>query len=181
MILLGITGSVAAILAPQLIRSLQSLGPIEVILTRSAHYFVHPSDLNVPFWTDADEWKKEFYTRSDPILHIELRRRADALVIAPCTAETLSALANGRAYSLLTTVARAWDLEKPVILAPAMNTFMWRHPATAEHLHTLQRWYGERLHVVQPVEKTLACGDQGIGALAPVNTIQLAVKKALSS
>lgn len=179
-ILLGLTGSVASTLAPKLVEALRAEGTVEVIATRSARHFFQEEGLDVPVWTDADEWKTTKFVPNQSILHIELRRRADILVIAPCTAETLSALAAGRAHTLLTMVARAWDLRKPLVIAPAMNTFMWEHPATAEHLATIQRWYGERFTLVPPVAKRLACGDEGIGALAPLPSIIQAVKDALS-
>lgn len=180
MILLGLTGSVATTLAPKLVRALDVCGDVEVIATRAAFHFFDPRDIPVVVWKDEDEWRPSPYVPGQRIMHIELRRRADALVIAPCTAETLSALAAGRADSLLTSVARAWDRKKPILLAPAMNTCMWEHPATEEHLATLRRWHGERFILVPPVAKRLACGDEGLGALAPIEAIVQAVTAALA-
>jgi len=110
------------------------------------------------------------YARDQEIPHIALGKWADALLIAPCSANTLAKIANGMCDNLLTGVARAWDRTKPIILAPAMNTRMWEHPATAEHLATLRRWY-PHCTIIEPVAKRLACGDTGIGALAPIATI----------
>ena len=70
----------------------------------------------------------------DPVAHIELRRWADALVIAPLSANTLAKAAAGMADGLLTCVLRAWDWNKPALLAPAMNTAMWESPLTEAHL-----------------------------------------------
>jgi phosphopantothenoylcysteine decarboxylase len=124
--------------------------------------------------TDADEWA--LYTRvgRDPVLHIELRKWADGLLVAPCSAHTLAKLAGGLADNLLTCAARAWEfgpggrVARPLLLAPAMNTAMWRHPATAAHLGALRGW-GAR--VLPPAERRLACGDIGVGAMADVGDI----------
>lgn len=170
-ILLGVTGSVAATLTPQLVRALQTAGhTVQVVATKPATYFFSATDIPARVWTDSDEWPVTGWHKGDPVLHIELRQWADVLLIAPLTANTLAKLAHGLTDNLLTSVARAWDRDKPIILVPAMNTLMWTHPATAEHLATLKRWY-PRLTIIDPVEKTLACGDTGIGAMAPIDTI----------
>lgn len=176
-ILLGVTGSVAATLTPRIVQALSYTGTVEVVTSRAALAFFDPKDVDARVWTDEDERTEARYTTHQSILHIDLRRRADAYLIAPCTAETLAKLAGGRADNLLTTVARAWDLAKPLILAPAMNTLMWEHPATSEHLTTLRRWYGEQFVLVPPVAKRLACGDEGVGALARIDTILHAVQE----
>ncbi len=90
------------------------------------------------------------------------------------TANTLAKLAHGQADNLLTSVARAWLPSKPVILAPAMNTQMWLHPTTQEHLDTL-RTRGPGV-IVHPQTKKLACGDTGIGAMAKIEDIVNAVR-----
>lgn len=102
------------------------------------------------------------------MLHIELRKWAHALVVAPLDANTLAKLAHGLSDNLLTCVARAWDFSRPFVVCPAMNTFMWEHPFTAQQLGAL-----ESLGVQQipPISKKLACGDTGCGALAHVTDI----------
>ena len=115
---------------------------------------------------DEDEWPGERYERGDPVLHIELRRWADVLLIAPCDANTLAKLALGLTDNCLTCVYRAWDRTRPVILAPAMNTLMWEHPATARHLEQLTADLRDSLRVLMPVNKKLACDDVGLGAMA---------------
>ena len=138
----------------------------------------------VRHYSDADEWRDYGRVGVDPVLHIELRKWADVLVIAPCTANTLAKLAGGLADNLLTCVARAWEfgeggrVAKPFLLAPAMNTCMWEHPVTAQHLGTLQGW---GVQVIPPIEKVLACGDKGVGAMAEVDTLVAAIKRALVS
>ena len=168
-ILLGLTGSVASTIGWKVYEALSKLGPVKIILTERAKHFWHtygnvlePGVIHV----DADEWGT--YKRGDPILHIELRKWADILVIAPLSANTMAKMANGLCDNLLTSVMRAWDYKKPVFIAPAMNTQMWKHPVTELHSTALQRW---GVYVVYPQNKTLACGDVGVGAMADIAEI----------
>jgi phosphopantothenoylcysteine decarboxylase len=119
------------------------------------------------------------------------------LLLAPLDANTLAKLANGLADNCLTSVWRAWDPDRPVILAPAMNTFMWEHPLTARHLGQLAAHAGAgpapegmelerlvtwinatcpRLRIVPPQNKRLACGDVGVGAMAELTDLVAAVR-----
>ncbi|XP_064169775.1 phosphopantothenoylcysteine decarboxylase isoform X3 [Anguilla rostrata] len=117
-------------------------------------------------------WKR----RSDPVLHIELRRWADLLVIAPLDANTLGKIASGICDNLLTCVVRAWDLTRPLVFCPAMNTAMWQHPITAKQVAVLKEFgYVE----VPCIAKKLVCGDEGKGAMAEVSTIIDVVKEYL--
>jgi phosphopantothenoylcysteine decarboxylase len=206
---LGVTGSVAAIRTPALYRSLVGSGhDVKVIATEAALYFFDPREIGKPdssgrdqqaLILDADEWPGRGeggrYRRDDPVLHIELRRWADVLVIAPLDANTLAKLANGLCDNCLTCVWRAWDTTRPVILAPAMNTLMWEHPLTARHLRKLISaepppnlkdeqlidWINSQnqvLRIVGPIEKNLACGEIGMGAMAEVEEILQAVNRA---
>ncbi|XP_074956005.1 phosphopantothenoylcysteine decarboxylase isoform X2 [Phalacrocorax aristotelis] len=144
-ILLGVTGSVAALKLPLLITEL----------------------LKIP-----GLWKG----RSDPVLHIELRRWADLMLVAPLDANTLAKLANGICDNLLTCVIRAWDMRKPLLFCPAMNTAMWEHPITARQVEQLKSFgYKE----IPCVVKKLVCGDEGRGAMAEVWTIVESVKSIL--
>ncbi|XP_032870758.1 phosphopantothenoylcysteine decarboxylase isoform X2 [Amblyraja radiata] len=109
-------------------------------------------------------WKQ----KTDPVLHIELRRWADLMVIAPLDANTLGKIASGICDNLLTCVVRAWDLKRPLLFCPAMNTVMWEHPITAVHIQTLKSFgYIE----VPCIVKKLVCGDEGKGGMAEVSTI----------
>ena len=175
-VLLGVTGSVAAIYTPQLYDDLRQAGhTVKIVATKSALYFFDPATIeptedgqrnkNV-IVLDQDEWPGEHYERGDPVLHIELRRWAEVLLIAPCDANTLAKLALGMTDNCLTCVYRAWDLSRPVILAPAMNTLMWEHPATARHLAQLAADLRGALSIVPPISKKLACDDVGFGAMA---------------
>jgi phosphopantothenoylcysteine decarboxylase len=142
---------------------------------------------------DEDEWPAgRLYERGEPVLHIELRRWADLLLIAPLDANTLAKLANGLCDNCLTCVWRAWDPSRPVVLAPAMNTLMWQHPLTRRHLLQVANdagltriadyldenaicaainELGTNLRIAAPQVKTLACGDVGPGGMAEVAEI----------
>jgi phosphopantothenoylcysteine decarboxylase len=197
-VLLGTTGSVAAIRVPELYRQLRLAGhAVKVVATRAALYFFDPAALDAgAVIRDEDEWPGRgagrLWQRDDPVLHIELRRWADLLAVAPLDANTLAKLANGLSDNCLTCVWRAWDPARPVVLAPAMNTLMWQHPLTGRHLRQLAAdcgggdvpaglgldgvvaWVNERcphLRVVGPQSKRLACGDVGEGAMADVAEI----------
>lgn len=174
-VILGVTGSVAAMYTPQLFADLAKAGhAIKVVATRAALYFFDPATIasedgarnKSVVILDEDEWPGERYQRGDPVLHIELRRWANIFLIAPCDANTLAKLALGITDNCLTCVYRAWDLARPVVIAPAMNTLMWDHPATARHLAQIQSDLGQSLRIVPPISKKLACEDVGIGAMA---------------
>ena len=210
-ILLGVTGSVAAIYTRELFEALIEAGhTVKVVATKPALHFFDPTQIaprepNVrnpeALILDEDEWTSARYQRGDPVLHIELRRWADALVIAPLDANSLAKLALGLCDNCLTCVYRAWDRNRPVVLAPAMNTLMWEHPATARHLaqiaedltaqlpprgadsRALIAWINARLHalvVVPPVVKTLACEEEGLGAMAGRDAILAALQDRLA-
>jgi phosphopantothenoylcysteine decarboxylase len=206
-VLLGVTGSVAALKTPLLYAALKAAGhAVRVVATKPALYFFDPAELDplpgepprrnpAVVSLDDDEWPGHdagrHWQRQDPVLHVELRRWADLFVIAPLDANSLAKLACGLADNCLTCVWRAWEPGRPVVLAPAMNTLMWQHPLTARHLRQLAAEEGEqvpveislellpdwinghcrRLRVVGPVTKLLACGDEGVGAMAAVDEI----------
>jgi len=204
-ILLGVTGSVAAIRVPALFDALVASGhAVKIVATDAATYFFDPATISGPVVRDADEWPDRDsgarYERGDTVLHIELRKWADLFAIAPLDANTLAKLAVGLCDNCLTCVWRAWDLAKPVVLAPAMNTLMWQHPFTRRHLKAIAADAGaahipmhlddqqliaqindrsKTLRIVPPVMKTLACGDVGVGGLADVADIVTAVGEIL--
>src|SRR5262249_56500916 len=139
---------------------------------------------------DEDEWpgrsEGRRWQRSDPVLHVELRKWADTFVVAPLDANTLAKFAHGLADNCLTCVWRAWDRQRPAVLAPAMNTVMWEQPVTLRHLRQLAADAGAepppgldlhdvighghercpRLPLAPTQGKILACGDVGDGAMA---------------
>jgi phosphopantothenoylcysteine decarboxylase len=206
-VLLGVTGSVAAIRTPLLYESLTRAGhAVKVVATKPATYFFDPAAIaplagaeparnREVVFLDEDEWpgreEGRRYERTDTVLHIELRRWAELLLIAPLDANTLAKLACGLADNCLTCIWRAWDPSRPVVLAPAMNTLMWEHPLTLRHLRqlagdagavppggvdleALPAWINlncPRLRIVAPENRRLACGDVGVGAMATVEAI----------
>ncbi|NXX61918.1 COAC decarboxylase, partial [Scopus umbretta] len=176
-VLVGVTGSVAALKLPLLIAELLKIPGLEVkvITTERAKHFYNAQEIPVTLYSDEDEWQL-WKKRSDPVLHIELRRWADLMLVAPLDANTLAKLANGICDNLLTCVIRAWDLSKPLLFCPAMNTAMWEHPITAQQVEQLKGFgYTE----IPCVVKKLVCGDQGRGAMAEVWTIVESVKRIL--
>ena len=149
-LLMGITGSVAAIKAPELVTALRGAGhEVRVVATRASLYFFDPAEIDRSevksdgspgdrwLFRDEDEWPGSRYRRGDEVLHIALRNWADLLVIAPLDANTLAKFALGISDNCLSCVFRAWDFSKPVLLAPAMNTLMWESPVTRRHLGIL--------------------------------------------
>ncbi len=147
-VLLGVTGSVAALKTPALYESLRASGhAVRVVATEPALRFFDPASLARsepgdgpgPVFRDADEWSGLGvpYRRGDPVLHIEMRNWADLLIVAPLDANTLAKFALGLSDNFLTCIFRAWDFARPVILAPAMNSLMWQSPVTLRHLRQL--------------------------------------------
>jgi phosphopantothenoylcysteine decarboxylase len=214
-VLLGVTGSVAAIRVPALYAALRARGwSVRIVATRASLSFfdplaIEPRSGEAPgrngdiITVDEDEWPAgRLYQRGEPVLHIELRRWADLFLIAPLDANTLAKLAVGISDNCLTCVWRAWDPSRSVVLAPAMNTLMWQHPQTRRHLRQIAadaglnhlpeyldeagcikaiNELGTRFRIVPPQVKTLACGDEGIGAMAEVDEIVAVVGDRLAT
>ncbi|AFZ79643.1 flavoprotein domain containing protein [Theileria equi strain WA] len=162
-ILIGITGSVAAIKVPEIIDGLielvnknQNSVLIKVVRTITAKEYFFGFDSCDKFEVVDDILPERAYNRSDPILHIELRRWADIFVICPLDANTLAKISNGLCDSLLTDIARSWDMRKPFLVYPCMNTFMYEHQITDKQISILQSF---GIKVVPPIAKLLACGD----------------------
>lgn len=231
-LLLAATGSVATIKIPLILRSL-SHHPnlsIRLILSESARQFLQGQSPEQPsiseiaktpnldgIYFDEDEWSKP-WVRGDSILHIELRRWADLMVVAPLSANGLAKISQGVSDNLVSSVIRAWDFsglidgtrpgvalpysigksreelgglpdafrqgrKKGIVVAPAMNTAMWSHPVTAKQLAALEEEWGvERggwFEVLRPMEKMLACGDTGSGAMLSWEEIVRVIERRL--
>ena len=176
-ILLGVTGSVATTIAHKLYKALRDEGHnVKMVATTPAMYFLDEEFMRWHYvYEDKTEWPINGYHKKDPVKHIEFRDWADVLLIAPMTANTLAKIANGISDNFLCCIARAWPKQKPLILAPAMNTEMWIDPITRKQLLSLRERF--RVSVVSPVAKELACGDIGIGAMAEIDTIIKVVKE----
>lgn len=149
-LLLLITGSVAAVKTGLLLDQLSTERcNIRIAATKAAFHFLRraqPSMTGIPFHsiiTDEQEWS-EWQAMNDSVVHIELRRWADLVVIAPLNANTLAKVANGLCDNLVSSVMRAWEVrQKPVIVCPAMNTAMWMHPITGRQLDQMAEWYSD--------------------------------------
>jgi phosphopantothenoylcysteine decarboxylase len=209
-LLLAASGSVATIKIPNMLHALSKHPALSIrlLFTPSASHFLSgqsaeqpklQSLLSIPnvdgLYVDASEWAKP-WERGDPILHIELRRWADVLVIAPLSANMLAKVVNGISDGLLASVVRAWDTtglvdgkKKRIIVAPAMNTAMWRQPVTARQIRVLEEEWGIReglpgdeegwIEVLRPQEKELACGDVGDGAMYQWDKIVTVIEERL--
>jgi phosphopantothenoylcysteine decarboxylase/phosphopantothenate--cysteine ligase len=172
---LGVGGGIAAYKAAELARALMERGfSVQVVMTRSAEEFVRP--LTFAALTGRKVLTSLFSatsaedTLASAIEHIRVAQENQVLVIAPATADLLAKLAHGLADDFLTTTYLAFT--GSVVLAPAMNTNMWNHPATQENLRILRA----RGHViVEPDEGILACGMVGPGRLAEPEVIAQAV------
>lgn len=168
-VLLGVTGSIASTLTPKLQLSLNEEGHnVRTIVTGSALLF----RTSYYDWghvsIDLDEW--ETYIRDKSVLHIDLVKWADVFLIAPCTANTLSKIKTRIADNLLTCSVLAYPKDKPLLVAPAMNTVMW------ENIQDPFPTY-RKIDYIPPQEKTLYCGDTGLGAMAEISDIVTCVNR----
>jgi phosphopantothenoylcysteine decarboxylase/phosphopantothenate--cysteine ligase len=179
-VILGIGGGIAAYKAAELARTLMERGvTVQVVMTRAAQEFVRPLTFAAltarKVITDLFASSGED-TLASAVEHIRVAQEAQALVVAPATADLLAKFANGLADDFLSTLYLAFT--GPVVLAPAMNTNMWNHPATRRNLETLR---GRGHMVVDPEEGALACGMVGPGRLAEPDRIAAAVLAAIDS
>ena len=165
-IVLGVTGGIAAYKAAEILRLLQDKGHrVQVVMTSGAQEFVRPLTFAALSGEKVitEMFATEGYqaTLDSAVEHISVAQSADALLVAPCTADTLAKFANGLANDFLSTLYLA--TKAPVIVAPAMNVNMWEHPATQRNLAILRE---RGVHVVEPGSGYLACGMIGSGRLA---------------
>ncbi|HET9949974.1 MAG TPA: flavoprotein, partial [Longimicrobiales bacterium] len=152
-VVLGVTGSVAAYKAVQLARDLTRLGAaVDVVLTEAARRFVAPLSFEGVTGRPA---LTDLFSAEGAALHIRLGRDADAVCVAPATADFLARAAHGRADDLLCTVLLA--TRAPVIVCPAMNDRMYAHPQVQENMRHLRERLGYR--TAGPVEGALAVGE----------------------
>ena len=176
-ILLAVTGSISAYKAADLTSQLTKLGhQVKVLMTPAATAFITPLTLQV---LSKQAVLVEVMTEDDPkqIQHIDLGKEADLFLVAPASANTIAKLAIGLADNMVTSTALALPQGTKKILAPAMNTKMLEHPATQRNLKLLQDY---DYQIIQPRYATLACGDQGAGALASIETILTTIQESLS-
>lgn len=175
-ILLVIGGGIAAYKSLELIRRLKERGiGARAILTKAGSQFVTPLSVSA---LSGEKVHTDLFSLVDEaeMGHIQLSRSADAIVVAPATANLIARMANGIANDLASTALLATD--KPVLLAPAMNVRMWNHPATQRNLKVLRN---DGVSVVGPNEGEMACGEFGPGRMAEPEEIAAAVEAILAS
>ncbi len=166
-IVLGVTGSVAAIKAENLVKWLKEIGRVIVVMTEAAKEFVLPKELAKTSGNRVVTGLFERYRKErETVEHISLAEEADLLLIAPATANTISKLANGIADDMLSTLVLA--TKAPILIAPAMNTDMWENPIIQENVAKLKaRGY----RFIDPAYGRLASGRMGKGRLASLGRI----------
>ena len=168
-ILLGVTGGIAAYKSAEIVRVLKKAGSsVRVVMTQSAQEFITPLTLQAlsgnPVSTDLLDVEAEA-----AMGHIELARWADAILIAPATANTIARLSSGRADDLLSSITLAFD--GPIGLAPAMNQAMWKDERTQSNIKNLER---KEFSLYGPGSGEQACGDVGLGRmLEPSEIVEL--------
>jgi len=159
-IVLGISGGIAAYKSAELARLLMQEGAsVQVVMTEAAAQFITPVTMQAltgnPVYTN--QWDARI---SNNMAHIELSRAADAILIAPASADLMAKLSLGLADDLLTTLCLARDC--PLLLAPAMNLQMWQHPATQRSAERLQ---DDQVALLGPASGAQACGEVGMGRM----------------
>lgn len=173
-VILGVTGSIAAYKAGDIIRRLKEKGcDVSVVMTREAEKFITPLTLKSlaggVVYRDLFDDNDEVWDMS----HIVLGRQADVLLIAPATANVIGKIAGGLADDLLTCIAMA--TKATILIAPAMNDEMYKNKFVQENIAKLKK---SGIGFIDPVRGELACGTTGVGHLADVTAIVEAVEKA---
>lgn len=159
-VVLGVTGSIAAYKAPELVRALKAAGAeVRVVMSRAAREFVTPLTLQTLSGEAVHEQLLDPAAEA-AMGHIALARWADAVLVAPATADCIARLAQGRADDLLTAVCLAADV--PLVLAPAMNRQMWDNAATQANVQALAR---RGVLLFGPGVGEQACGETGPGRM----------------
>lgn len=161
-IVLGLTGGIACYKSAELVRGLiKQDASVQVVMTASAMQFITPVTMQAlsgrPVFND--QWDARI---GNNMPHIDLTRDADAIVIAPCSADFLFKLAHGSCDDLLSTLCLARPSTLPLLVAPAMNVEMWENPATQRNLALLR---GDGIRLLGPDTGDQACGETGMGRM----------------
>ena len=161
-IVLGLTGGVACYKAAELARALIKAGAsVQVVMTEAARHFITPVTMQSltgkPVFTD--QWDSRI---SNNMAHIDLTRHADAILIAPCSADFMRKLVHGAADDLLSTLCLARPSTVPLLVAPAMNVEMWQNPATQRNVVQLNK---DGVTLCGPAAGEQACGETGLGRM----------------
>jgi phosphopantothenoylcysteine decarboxylase/phosphopantothenate--cysteine ligase len=159
-IVLGLTGGVACYKSAELTRSLVKAGAsVQVVMTEAATHFITPVTMQALSGKPVyfDQWDARI---PNNMAHIDLTRDADAIVIAPCSADFISKLAHGACDDLLSTLCVARPATLPLMVAPAMNVEMWQNPATRRNAARLRE---DGVAILGPAAGEQACGEVGMG------------------
>ena len=161
-IVLGLTGGVACYKAAELTRALIKSGAsVQVVMTEAARHFITPVTMQAlsgkPVYTD--QWDNRV---NNNMAHIDLSRHADAILIAPCSADFMRKLVHGAADDLLSTLCLARPAAVPLLVAPAMNVEMWQNPATQRNAAQLNK---DHVTLLGPAAGEQACGETGLGRM----------------
>jgi phosphopantothenoylcysteine decarboxylase/phosphopantothenate--cysteine ligase len=175
-VLLGLSGGIACYKAADFVRALRRAGAtVRVVMTASAEEFITPMTMQTLSGNPVGRTTFDL-TRESQIGHIELADGADAVVVAPATANIIGKMANGIADDLLTTVLLA--TQAPLLVAPAMNVHMFENPMVRSNIEKL-RDHG--VTIIEPGEGSLACGYEGKGRLADTEILVAETARALSA
>lgn len=161
-IVLGLTGGIACYKAAELARGLVKTGAqVQVVMTEAARQFITPVTMQAlsgrPVF--SDQWDSRI---SNHMAHIDLTREADAIVVAPCSADFMRKLVQGAADDLLSALCLARPATLPLLIAPAMNVEMWENPATQRNATQLRQ---DGVQLLGPVAGEQACGETGLGRM----------------
>jgi len=173
-VLLGVTGGIAAYKTAHLARSLEGAGAlVTVVMTESATRFVGPDTFAALVGGSVHT---SLWERPGDVLHVRLAHESDLVVVAPATANLLAKVATGLADDLLTSLLL--EYRGPIVMAPAMHTGMWEHPATSGNVEILR---SRAVRFVGPESGSLAHGDEGMGRMAEPASIVAEAAAALGA
>jgi len=161
-IVLGLTGGIACYKAAELARGLVKAGAsCQVVMTEASRHFITPVTLQALSGKTVftDQWDSRI---SNNMAHIDLSRHADAILIAPCSADFMRKLVHGAADDLLSTLCLARPANVPLLVAPAMNVEMWDNPATQRNAVQLKK---DGITLIGPAAGDQACGETGLGRM----------------
>lgn len=174
-IILGVTGSIAAYKAAEIIRRLIEKGlRVTVVMTQEAEHFITPLTLAGLSGETVCRGMFNQDAGSDSMPHVDLAREADLFLIAPATANIIGKIAHGIADNLLACIALA--TEAPIIIVPAMNTQMYQNKIVQENCRKLKK---NGVQFIDPVKGKLACGTTGTGHIADEATVVRAVLRTI--
>jgi phosphopantothenoylcysteine decarboxylase/phosphopantothenate--cysteine ligase len=161
-IVLGLTGGIACYKAAEFTRALSKAGAaVQVVMTQAATHFITPVTMQALSGrtVHTDQWDARI---ANNMPHIDLTRDADAIVIAPCSADFIAKLAHGACDDLLSTLCVARPMNLPLLVAPAMNVEMWQNPATQRNVAQLK---ADGIGILGPDAGEQACGETGMGRM----------------